>query len=81
MKSGVLRENPGINFSIGYFIRRFNTAMEHEMSNKASEDVHQRWEFMYFWLEKCTGENHDPNKAIGQVEIHDFVKTPEKVGL
>ena len=52
------------------------------MSNKASEDVHQRWEFMYFWLQKCTGENHDSNKeVIGKVEIHDFVKTPEKVGL
>ena len=52
------------------------------MPNKTSEDVHQRWECTYFWLEKCTGENHDPNKEVtGKIKIHDFVNTPEKVGL
>ncbi len=52
------------------------------MPSKTREDVHQRWEYMYFWLEKCTGENHDLNEEVlGKVKIHDFVKPPEKVGL
>jgi hypothetical protein len=50
--------------------------MEHEVPNNASEDVHQRWEYMYFWLEECTGENE---KVHGKVKIRDFVKNPEKV--
>ena len=45
------------------------------MPNKTSEDVHQRWEYMYFWLENCTGKNHDLNEEVlGKVKIHDFVK-------
>ena len=52
------------------------------MPNKTSEDVHDSLEYMYLWLDKCTGENHDSNKeVIGKIKIHDFVKTPEKVGL
>ncbi len=82
MKSGVLKENSSVDFSICYFIRRFNIKMKHEMPNKTSEGVHQRWEYMYFWSQECTGKNHDLNEEVlGKVKIHDFVKNPAKVGL
>ncbi len=56
--------------------------MEHAVPNKTREGVHQRWDFMYFWLQKCTGKNHDSNEEVpGIVKIHNFLKNTDKVGF